>query len=170
MPSLFSQAKEVRDSDVSEGEPDEILGYCHSLDAFSDRAETSEDPDTSDLDFVEHGEVSDQYSVYSDDGDDLFFVGHPVLDVKGAPGYKGVPVIGHQQQQQQLRRLPPTNPDDEADDESDAAVPFQLWRPRAKRPLDDTSEEDEDGETVCRRRKVPSTRPSKRAVLSSDED
>ena len=175
MLGLYSQAKEIRDSDISEGEPDEILGYCHSLAAFSDRAETSEDPDTSDRDFVELGEVSDQYSLDSDDEDDLFFVGHPILDVKGAPGYKAVPIVGQQQQKQQHhqhRRLPPANPTDDADDESNGniAPPLHRWRPQAKRPLDDTSSDDEDGEMVCRPRKVPSTRPSKRAFLSSDED
>ena len=175
MPGLFSQAKEIRDSDISEGEPDEILGYCHDLADFSDPTETDETPDKSDLDFVENGYVSDQYLLDSSNEDDLFYPSHPVLGMKGALGDKTVPIAGQQQQQQQHhqhRRLPPANPTDDADDESDdnIAPPLHRWRPQAKRPLDDTSSDDEDGEMVCRPRKVPSTQPSKRAFLSSDED
>ena len=189
MPSRAAEAVEIRDSDVSEGEADEVLGIVHDLDDFTDTQETDETPDTSDLDFVENGYVSDQYLLDSNNEDDLFYPSHPVLGVNGNQGQQVVPVASQPAPAQHglghFRRSPSTSEDDgdddadeaddddgDDDDDEDGKPPQDIcgrWRPVKKRPLEDTSDE-EDGEIVCRKRAVPTFHPYRLAFHSSDED
>ena len=135
--------------------------------------------------------MSDQYLLDSSNEDNLFHPSHPILGAHGIQGQQVVLVVHQplpaQHGLEHCRRSPSTSDDvgyddDEDDDEVDEEEEEEeedgkaqqamsvCWRPSAKRPLEDTSDDDEDGQVVCRKRAVPTFRPYRRAFHSSDED